>query len=98
VEAGAKALAQAYGHLPVDGVQVLVVPTGPGREPVPWGQVMRCTCSSARPVPWRNSWRTGPSTMSSATCSTPGSRGRIAGSRRGWPATTRTSCRPAAGP
>jgi len=41
VTSGARALASAYGRLPVPDVQLLVVPTGRGREPVPWGEVQR---------------------------------------------------------
>jgi hypothetical protein len=35
------ALRLTYGVLPVHDLQVLVVPVGPDREPVPWGQLMR---------------------------------------------------------
>jgi hypothetical protein len=41
VTSGARALASAYGRLPVPDVQLLVVPVGSGREPVPWGEVQR---------------------------------------------------------
>jgi hypothetical protein len=41
VHANALAIATAYGRFPVKRVQVLVVPLGRAREPVPWGQVMR---------------------------------------------------------
>jgi hypothetical protein len=35
------ALMLAYGEFPVPRLQVLVVPVGKDREPVPWGQVLR---------------------------------------------------------
>lgn len=38
---GARALVTAYGRLPVPDVQLLVIPIGRGREPVPWGEVTR---------------------------------------------------------
>ena len=41
VTSGARALVTAYGRLPVHEVQLLVVPIGRGREPVPWGEVKR---------------------------------------------------------
>jgi len=41
ITSGARALLSAYGHLPVPDVQVLVIPIGQGREPVPWGEVER---------------------------------------------------------
>jgi hypothetical protein len=41
VTSGARALVSAYGRLPVPDVQLLVVPIGHGREPVPWGEVQR---------------------------------------------------------
>ncbi|HHJ16814.1 MAG TPA: hypothetical protein ENJ80_08975 [Gammaproteobacteria bacterium] len=41
VGSGARALVSAYGRLPVADVQLLVVPIGHGREPVPWGEVQR---------------------------------------------------------
>jgi hypothetical protein len=41
VSSGARALVSAYGRLPVPDVQLLVVPIGDGREPVPWGEVQR---------------------------------------------------------
>jgi hypothetical protein len=41
VTSGARALVSAYGRLPVPDVQLLVVPIGRGREPVPWGEVQR---------------------------------------------------------
>jgi hypothetical protein len=41
VTSGARALVSAYGHLPVPDMQLLVVPIGRGREPVPWGEVKR---------------------------------------------------------
>ena len=41
IEAGARAVTTLYGRFPVPALQVLVVPIGHGREPVPWGQVMR---------------------------------------------------------
>jgi hypothetical protein len=41
VTSGARALVTAYGLLPVPDVQLLVVPIGRGREPVPWGEVKR---------------------------------------------------------
>ena len=41
VTSGARALVGAYGRLPVPDVQLLVVPVGSGREPVPWGEVQR---------------------------------------------------------
>ncbi len=41
VTAGVHALLEAYGHLPVAEVQLLVVPVASGREPVPWGEVQR---------------------------------------------------------
>lgn len=41
VTSGAHALVSAYGRLPVPDVQLLVVPIGHGREPVPWGEVQR---------------------------------------------------------
>lgn len=36
-----EALTLAYGEFPVPRLQVLVVPVGGDREPVPWGQVVR---------------------------------------------------------
>lgn len=39
--AGLDALATAYGKLPLPEVQIIVIPTGPQREAVPWGQVTR---------------------------------------------------------
>ncbi|MCF7992730.1 MAG: hypothetical protein K9M02_19990 [Thiohalocapsa sp.] len=36
-----EALVSAHGRLPSARVQVLVVPLGSGREPVPWGEVQR---------------------------------------------------------
>jgi hypothetical protein len=41
ISSGARALVSAYGRLPVPDVQLLVVPIGSGREPVPWGEVQR---------------------------------------------------------
>ena len=41
VTSGARALVSAYGRLPVPDVQLLVVPVGRSREPVPWGEVER---------------------------------------------------------
>ena len=41
VTSGGRALVSAYGRLPVPDVQLLVVPIGRGREPVPWGEVQR---------------------------------------------------------
>jgi len=41
VTSGARALVTAYGRLPVPDAQLLVVPIGRGREPVPWGEVQR---------------------------------------------------------
>ena len=41
VTGGAQALISTYGQLPVPDVQLLVVPIGHGREPVPWGEVQR---------------------------------------------------------
>jgi len=41
VEAGGKAVATLYGRFPIPSVQVLVMPIGRGREPVPWAEVMR---------------------------------------------------------
>ncbi|UCB56080.1 MAG: hypothetical protein JSW45_06000 [Thiotrichales bacterium] len=41
VTTGARALATAYGRLPVPDLQLLVVPVGHGDEPVPWGEVQR---------------------------------------------------------
>ena len=41
VTSGARALVSAYGRLPVSDVQLLVIPVGRGREPVPWGEVQR---------------------------------------------------------
>jgi hypothetical protein len=41
VTSGARALVGAYGRLPVPDAQLLVVPVGHGREPVPWGEVQR---------------------------------------------------------
>ena len=41
LSAGAQALTTLYGRFPVPAAQILVVPVGPSREPVPWGQVMR---------------------------------------------------------
>jgi len=41
VTSGARALLSAYGHLPLPDAQLLVVPIGQGREPVPWGEVQR---------------------------------------------------------
>jgi len=41
VTAGARALINAYGRLPVPETQLLVIPIGHGREPVPWGAVQR---------------------------------------------------------
>ena len=41
IRSGVQALTTLYGRFPVTSAQILVVPTGPGREPVPWGQVMR---------------------------------------------------------
>jgi hypothetical protein len=41
ITSGARALVSAYGRLPVPDVQLLVVPIGSGREPVPWGEVQR---------------------------------------------------------
>ncbi|MEN8108933.1 MAG: hypothetical protein ABFS22_13130, partial [Pseudomonadota bacterium] len=41
VTSGVRALVSAYGRLPVPDVQLLVVPVGSGREPVPWGEVQR---------------------------------------------------------
>jgi hypothetical protein len=41
VTGGARALVSAYGRLPVPDLQLLVVPVGHGREPVPWGEVQR---------------------------------------------------------
>jgi hypothetical protein len=41
VTGGARALASAYGRLPVPDVQLLVVPVGHGKDPVPWGEVQR---------------------------------------------------------
>ena len=41
ITAGAQALTTLYGRFPVPSPQLLVVPAGTAREPVPWGQVMR---------------------------------------------------------
>jgi hypothetical protein len=41
ITAGAQAITTLYGRFPVPSPQVLVVPGGAAREPVPWGQVMR---------------------------------------------------------
>ena len=41
VKEGVRAVTTLYGRFPVPTLQVLVVPIGHGREPVPWGQVMR---------------------------------------------------------
>jgi hypothetical protein len=41
ITSGVRALVTAYGRLPVPDVQLLVVPIGHGREPVPWGEVQR---------------------------------------------------------
>lgn len=41
VTRSARALVTAYGRLPVPDAQLLVVPIGHGREPVPWGEVQR---------------------------------------------------------
>ncbi len=41
VTAGARALVSTYGRLPVPDAQLLVVPIGHGRDPVPWGEVQR---------------------------------------------------------
>lgn len=41
ITAGAQAITTLYGRFPVPSPQLLVVPGGAAREPVPWGQVMR---------------------------------------------------------
>ncbi|MEA3413729.1 MAG: hypothetical protein U9R74_19690 [Pseudomonadota bacterium] len=41
IENGARALTTVYGRFPVRDAQILVVPIGRSREPVPWAQVMR---------------------------------------------------------
>lgn len=41
LSSGINSLARAYNTLPVDNFRILVLPTGPNREAVPWGQVMR---------------------------------------------------------
>jgi hypothetical protein len=41
IETGARSLTTVYGRFPVRGAQILVVPIGRAREPVPWAQVMR---------------------------------------------------------
>lgn len=41
VDANLAALRQLYGRVPVEDLQLLIVPTGADREPVPWGQAMR---------------------------------------------------------
>lgn len=41
VDANLNSLYQVYDQLPVDDLQIIVVPVGHDREPVPWAQVMR---------------------------------------------------------
>jgi len=41
IDANLSALYQVYNELPVNDLQLLVVPVGRDKEPVPWGQVMR---------------------------------------------------------
>jgi len=41
IREGAATVTALYGRFPVPDAQILVVPTGRGDEPVPWGQVMR---------------------------------------------------------
>ncbi len=41
IDSNLNALRQIYGQLPVKYLQLLVIPVGADREPVPWGEVMR---------------------------------------------------------
>ncbi|MDX1571732.1 MAG: hypothetical protein R3200_14725 [Xanthomonadales bacterium] len=41
LEGAARSVGSVYGSMPLESAQVLVVPIGRGREPVPWAQVRR---------------------------------------------------------
>jgi hypothetical protein len=41
LRSGVAALGTLYGRLPLEEVQIIVVPVGPSDDPVPWGEVMR---------------------------------------------------------
>jgi hypothetical protein len=41
LNSGLDALKKAHGAIPVQDIQLLIFPTGPNEETVPWGQVMR---------------------------------------------------------